>query len=140
MSESKKKTSKKIILPPRHKTPTYKRSDVILLPELQSVLDDAASIVSAELAKLRHRSEVGSIPMDLDTARVFQGYVKSAIDLSKEARERDKGFEEEEISDKELLDAFLDNMSKEEMVRLLQDKINDKNQPAQNPSEEDSDE
>lgn len=136
MPESKKRKSKKLILPPKRTTPTYKKSDIIILPELQEVLDDAASIVQTELAKLRRRSEVGSIPMDLDTARVLQGYIKSAIDLSKEARERDKDSDADDMSDREVLEMFLSNMPKSEVVRLLQDTVNDK----ENEKTEDKDE
>lgn len=124
MSDSKK--SKKIILPPRSKTPSYKRSDVVVLPDLQSILEDASSIISIELEKFKRRSATGTAGMDPESARVFQGYVKAAIDLSKEARERDKEFEGEEMSDQELLDTFLQGMSQDEVVRLLQDTLNKK--------------
>lgn len=127
MSENSKKSSgKKIILPPRSKTPSYKRSDVVVLPDLQSMLEDASSVISTELAKYKRRSEISTAGMDPETARVFQGYVKAAIDLSKEARERDKEFSDADVSDKELLDSFLDSMPQEDIVRLLQDKINSK--------------
>jgi len=118
--------SKKIILPPRSKTPTYKRSDVVLLPDLQGILEDAASIVSTELAKFKRRAETASAGLDIDAAKTFQGYVKSAIDLSREARERDKESDVEDVSDSELLNMYLSNLPKEEVVRLLQDTINDK--------------
>jgi hypothetical protein len=121
---SDKQKSKKIILPPKSKTPSYKKSDIVLLPELEAVLTDAASIVSTELAKLRRRSEIGSTPMDNESARVLQGYIKSAIDLSKENRERDKESNTDNLSDTEVLNMFLENLPKEEVVRLLQDTLN----------------
>lgn len=123
---SEKPKSKRILLPPTRQKNIVSKSSVVLLPELSHVLDDACHIVGTELAKMKRRSEVSSSPMDPETARLFQGYVKAAVDLSKETRERDKEDESGDFSDKELLDMFLDSMPKEEVVRLLQDKINGK--------------
>lgn len=126
---------RKLTLPPQRKTPDIKPREVVLLPELQAVLDDAAATVSLELAKLRRRSQTGSAPMDLETARVLQGYVKSAVDLSREYRERDKLEDHDGLSDEELLDTFLDNLPKEEVYKLLQKKLNEKSKPDSDPQD-----
>lgn len=118
--------SKKIKLPPQRRTPDIKPTDVVLLPELQNVLDDAASTVSLEIAKLKRRAQVGTAPFDGETARVLQGYIKAAVDLSREYRERDKNIDHDELSDEELLDTFLDNLTQEEVHELLHKKLREK--------------
>jgi len=117
---------RKITLPPEKKSPNINPRDVVVLPELQSVLDDAASIINMELSKIKSRVYTASNALDPDTARLVQGYVKAVVDLSREHRERDKQYETDDLSDSDLLNMFLENMSKEEVAKLLQDTINKK--------------
>lgn len=133
-----KSSKKKTYLPTIKPRAKVDRPSTILLPELSAILDDAAHIVGVELAKMRRRAELSSAPMDPETARLFQGYVKNAIDLSKETRERDKDDESGDFEDRELLDMFLESMPKEEVVRLLQDKINNKTEKEEDEQKTDS--
>jgi hypothetical protein len=80
----------------------------VLAPSVQNLLDDALSVVSYEIIRLKqkvlHNPTTG---LDLKESRILQGYVKSLVELSREERERAS-------------DADLANMSDDELLSLVE--------------------
>jgi len=68
------------------------------------LLKEALTVLASEISRYRAKSDRGS-SLTLSEARVLNGYIKSLLDLSEEARERDK---EQDLS----------NLSNEEMLEL----------------------
>jgi len=73
-------------------------------PTVDSLLKEALTVLASEISRYRAKSDRGS-SLTLSEARVLNGYIKSLLDLSEEARERDK---EQDLS----------NLSNEEMLEL----------------------
>jgi hypothetical protein len=83
-------------------------SKPVLAPSVQDLLDDALSVVSYEITRLKQKVMKDPVKgLDLKESKILQGYVKSLVDLSKEERERSN-------------DADLANMSDEELLQLME--------------------
>lgn len=87
-----------------------------LQPDVQTLLNDALTVVAAEIIKLRQKSSKELRPLDLAESRVLQGYVKSLVELSRENRERD---DERDLS----------NMTDAELLSLAQKLVKPKEEP-----------
>ena len=87
------------------KAPAVKRLDtgsVLLVPSVENLIADALSVIEVEIVRFRAKSKQGRA-LELKEARVLQGYIKSLVELSKEARERAKGEDLSNLSDEELV-------------------------------------
>ena len=82
--------------------PQLNRDDVTVLPSLSALLDDAKSIIGAELAQYRHKVKRG-VTLDLKEARAVQGYMETLVKLSKEERENTRSEDLSSLSNEELL-------------------------------------
>ena len=93
-------SKKRIILPKR--TNQINEREVSVLPSLSALLDDAKSIIGAELAQYRHKVKRGAT-LDLKEARAVQGYMETLVKLSKEEREAARSEDLSSLSNEELL-------------------------------------
>jgi hypothetical protein len=82
--------------------PQLTRDDVTVLPSLSALLDDAKSIIGAELSHYRHKVKRG-VTLDLKEARAVQGYMETLVKLSKEERENTRSEDLSSLSNEELL-------------------------------------
>jgi hypothetical protein len=96
--------------------------DVIKVPAVENMLDDALTVIALELAKYKRNVHVGR-SLDLKEARVLQGYVKALVELSKENRERAKDEDGSELSDvelmKEMIKSLPDSSDKKDVLKEL---------------------
>jgi hypothetical protein len=75
---------------------------------VQDLLDDALSVVSYEIIRLKQKVMKDPIKgLDLRESKILQGYVKSLVDLSREERERAS-------------DADFTNMTDDELMQLVE--------------------
>lgn len=65
------------------------------------IIDDGLQVISLEMTKFLTKVKRGS-SLDLKEARVLQGYMKCMVELSKEARERDRSSDLNALSDQEV--------------------------------------
>jgi hypothetical protein len=73
------------------------RRSPIVLPNIESMLEDALSTVRDEI--LRYKTKVArGQPLNAMEAKVMQGYIKSLVELSKEDRERQKDADLSDLS------------------------------------------
>lgn len=70
--------------------------NVLLVPSVDNLVSDALSVIEKEIVQFRIKSNQGKA-LGLKEARVLQGYIKSLVELSREARERDKDDEFENL-------------------------------------------
>jgi hypothetical protein len=91
---------KRRIIPPKSK---IEASNIVLMPNVQSLLSDALMVIQTEVARFSGKARKG-ISLDLREARVLQGYIKALVELSKEAREREKNTDLSEMTPEELLE------------------------------------
>jgi hypothetical protein len=101
---------KRRIIVPKAKV---EQSNIVLMPNVQSLLSDALMVIQTEVARFSGKARKG-VSLDLREARVLQGYIKALVELSKEAREREKNSD-------------LGDLSPEELLALAQELINKKN-------------
>lgn len=83
----------------RHMT---KVAAVNVLPSVDSLVSDAMSIISSELAFYRAKTKRG-ISLDMKEARIVRDYVDALVKLSKEARECSRQEDLSKLSNEELL-------------------------------------
>mgnify|MGYP007089350589 CR=1 FL=1 len=76
-------------------------SKVSISTDAATALDDALGIIVTEIVKYRHKVNRGS-SLNIQEARVLQGYIKSLVELSKESRERENNADLANLSDEEL--------------------------------------
>lgn len=76
---------------------------VIIVPSAENLLTEALGLIQTEILQFRHKVNGGK-PLQLNEARVLQGYIKSLVELSKEARERAKSEDLSKMSTEELID------------------------------------
>lgn len=88
------------LLPPRRTRIT--QSDVVVVPTLERLVDDALSVIGSELAYYRAKTKRGA-NLDLKEARALQGYVEALVKLTKEAREQSRAQDLSTLSNEELL-------------------------------------
>lgn len=89
------KPRRRIVLPNRTEPTVVSHS-------VESLKDDALSIVSAELAQYRAKTKRG-VMLSQKEARVVQGYLDTLVKISKEAREAARAHDLSELSNEELL-------------------------------------
>ena len=109
--------NKRIIIPDKPKQ--VKSSNIILVPSVENLLTDALSVIGNEVARLKQKSDRSTGALTAPEARVLQGYIRSLVELSKEAREREAGEDLSELSDTEILETLLQNMDSEELQDLF---------------------
>lgn len=95
-----KKPKRRLVLP--EKTNQVEPLDVTVIPNITSLLNDAAAIIGAELAQYRSKTKRG-ISLDLKEARVIANYMDVLLRASKESREAARAEDLSELSDSELL-------------------------------------
>lgn len=71
-------------------------------PELNTIINDALSIIGSELASYSNKTKRG-VMLDLKEARIVSSYMDSLVKMSKEAREAQKPEQLEHLSDEQLL-------------------------------------
>lgn len=71
-------------------------------PQLLALIDDAFSIIGAELQRYKSKTTKG-MSLDAKEARIVQGYVDSLTKMHREARESQKPEQLQHLSDEELL-------------------------------------
>ncbi len=84
-----------IVVPPNVK--------VSRAPQLLALIDDAFSIIGAELTRYKSKTTKG-MALDAKEARIVQGYVDSLTKMHREARESQKPEQLQHLSDEELLE------------------------------------
>ena len=72
-------------------------------PQLNTLINDALSIIGAELSLYSSKTKKG-LQLDLKEARAVQGYMDSLVKMSKEAREAQKPEHLEHLSDEQLVE------------------------------------
>lgn len=78
------------------------QNDITVIPSIENLMNDALSIIGAELIQYRSKVKRG-VTLDLKEARAVQGYLDTMVKLSKEAREAARAQDLSELSDEELL-------------------------------------
>jgi hypothetical protein len=71
------------------------------------MLDDALSVVNSEIIRFKYKVQTNPTEnkgLTPNEARMLQGYIKSLVDLSKEARERADEMDLANMTDEELID------------------------------------
>lgn len=71
-------------------------------PQLNTIVNDALSIIGSELASYSSKTKRG-IMLDLKEARIVSSYMDSLVKMSKEAREAQRPEQLEHLSDEQLL-------------------------------------
>ena len=88
---------------PMGKSPIHRvEANIILAPDVNTLLGDALSVIASEILRFKHKSDQNKA-LDLAESRVLQGYIKSLTDLSRESRERENDMDLANASDEELL-------------------------------------
>jgi hypothetical protein len=95
MSDSKKK-----IIP--SKKSSLKTNNVVDRPDPEQLFTDALTVLANELSRFRGKTMSGR-SLELKEARVFQGYLKSLVEMQKELRELNKEEDYSSFTDEELL-------------------------------------
>jgi hypothetical protein len=103
MSEENKR---RIIMPVRAERP--KDVTVVLEPIVPTLLQDALSVLATEITRFKHKTSQNK-PLDVNEARVLQGYIRSLVELAKEQREREDNMDLSNMNDQELL-ALVDQL------------------------------
>jgi len=96
---SKTRSVRKLLIPSESES---NHKQVAKPPSLEVLVSDALLIVANELSKYRNKTDKG-ITLDLKEARIVQGYMKSLIEISREARESNDSKHLEHLSDEELV-------------------------------------
>lgn len=98
-----------------NKSPQVREVPVLAVPSVQSLLDDALGVVGSEIVRLKFKTMKAagdkSAPPGLNAteARMLQGYIRSLVELSKEAREREDEMDLANMTDDELIE-LVDNL------------------------------
>ncbi len=99
MSEDKSTATRRIILPQKQ---TAIPSQVSVLADAPTLLNDALSIIAMEIVNLKAKTGLGK-SLDLAEARVLTGYIKALTELSRELRERDAAMDLANMSDADII-------------------------------------
>lgn len=94
------KPKRRIVLP--EKKNQVKPAEVVVVPTLNSLMNDAMSIIGSELSRYRSKTAKG-VSLDLKEARVIANYMDTLTRASKEAREQARAEDLSELSNEELL-------------------------------------
>ena len=101
MTDKPKKPAKRRIVMPK-KTNQLNSSDLVVVPTLNSLMNDALAIVGAELSGYRNKTKRG-VSLDLKEARVVTGYLDALTRASKESREQARAEDLADLTNEELL-------------------------------------
>ncbi len=97
-------------------------ADIIRVPDVESMLGDAMTVIAVEVAKYKSKVNRGG-SLDPKEARVLQGYIKALVDLSKENRERSKEDNLDGVSNadliREMISSIPDGEEKRQLVKEL---------------------
>lgn len=99
---SEENSKRRILMPPRHEVNRPRSVEVVLEPLVPTLLQDALSILSSEITRLKVKTAKNE-PLKHEEAKVLQGYIRSLVELAKEQRERDDSSDLANLSDSELL-------------------------------------
>jgi hypothetical protein len=91
---------RRIIVPQLH---TYSTGTITIAPTPHALLQDAMSVISAEIIKLKFKSGQDNKPLNQHDAKTLQGYVRSLTELAREQRAEDAAMNLDELSDEDLL-------------------------------------
>lgn len=91
-------------------------SNIVLMPNVQSLLSDALMVIQVEVARFSGKARKG-VALDLRESRVLQGYIKALVELSKEAREREKNVDMDEMSPEQLKE-LVDELIKQQQAKV----------------------
>lgn len=91
---------RKLIIP--KKTNQVDQDAVVVVPTLNSLMNDALSIIGSELAQYRSKTARG-VTLDLKEARVIANYMDTLTRASKESREQARAEDLADLSNEELL-------------------------------------
>lgn len=83
------------------KRPDTYASATTVIPNIDTLMNDALSIIASELHKYRHKTS-GTSVLDLKEARALQGYMETLVKLSKENREQARADDLANLTDEEL--------------------------------------
>ena len=97
---SKDRPKRKIVLP--KKKNQVVKDDVVVVPTLNSLMNDALSIIGSELAAYRSKTARG-VTLDLKEARVIANYMDTLTRASKESREQARAEDLADLTNEELL-------------------------------------
>lgn len=100
MTDETIKPKRRIVMP--EKKNQIEQSDVVVVPSLNTLMNDALSIIGCELAQYRAKTARG-ITLDLKEARVIANYMDTLTRASKESREQARAEDLSELSDEELI-------------------------------------
>lgn len=89
---------RKIVLPQK----TNQIDEVTVVPTLDALMNDAMSIIGAELTRYKQKSNRG-VTLDLKESRAVQGYMETLVKLSRESREQARADDLSQLTDEELL-------------------------------------
>ena len=110
MSEENQRPPQRRILVPQ-KQPRAVQSQISLLPDAPTLIDDALTVIATEIVKFKKKTSEGK-SLDLSEARVLQGYIKSLVELCKEQREREEAMDLASKSDAEIV-ALVEKLRKQ---------------------------
>lgn len=84
------------------KHPQANQAGIVRVAAAENLISDALCIIEAEIQKYKHKTNSGR-GLDLAEARVLHGHIKSLVELSREARERQKADDPSGFSTEELI-------------------------------------
>ena len=94
-----------------------KKLDITVVPTLDGLMNDALSIIGAELGQYKSKTKRG-ITLDLKEARAVQGYMETLVKLSRENREQARSEALEGLSDADLAQ-LADEVLQKDSKRLI---------------------
>jgi len=100
MTDSKPKKRRRIVLPEK-----YNQADpaeTVVVPTINTLMNDALAIIGSELAVYRSKSSRG-VTLDLKEARVIANYLDTLTRASKESREQARAEDLADLTDEELV-------------------------------------
>lgn len=100
MTEPKKPAKRRIVMP--KKTNQVDPADPVVVPTLNSLMNDALAIIGSELAQYRSKTKRG-VTLDLKEARVIANYMDTLTRASKESREQARAEDLADLTNEELL-------------------------------------
>jgi hypothetical protein len=96
-TQAKKERTRRRIIPTKTQS-----TEVVVIPSVETLLDDAKAIIGSELAQYRSKTKRG-VTLDPKEARVVTGYLDALTRASKEAREAARSHDLSSFSDEELI-------------------------------------
>lgn len=94
--------------PPARRIVSLADTKIVQVPEAETMIGDALSIINLELLKF-HATVKRGVSLSSEEGRLLNNYIKSLVELSKEARERDKGADLGGMSTADMILALAEN-------------------------------